>query len=423
MGRHAFRLPDVGEGVAEAEIVAWHVKPGDRVEEDQPLIDVMTDKATVEISSPISGVVLSVQGAPGDIVAVGSVVVEFEVEGAGNVAAAPASPAAPPPPAPSPAPVAAPPPAPSPAPVSAPAPSVRPAEVPRDAAGAPLAAPATRRRAVEMGIPLQFVSGSGPDGRITIADLEAYQAQGGAPARGPAPRTGIHETKIIGMRRMIADRMAEAKRRIPHFTYVEEIDMTALESLRRDLNEEKREGKPKLTLLPFFMRAVVLLQPDFPAVNSRFDDEAGTLRSYDAVHIGIASQTERGLMVPVVRHAEALDLWGCAEGLHKAVNAARDGSASREDLSGSTITLTSLGTLGGISATPIINAPEVAIIGPNKLVERPVIKDGAVVARTMMNLSCSFDHRIIDGHEAARFVQAMKRLLEQPARLFLEMPR
>jgi 2-oxoisovalerate dehydrogenase E2 component (dihydrolipoyl transacylase) len=422
MGRHAFRLPDVGEGVAEAEIVAWHVKPGDKVAEDQPLIDVMTDKATVEISSPIDGVVLSVQGAPGDIVAVGSVVVEFEVEGAGNVAAASPSPAAPPR-APSPAPVAAPPPTPAPVPVPAALPSVRPAEVPRDASGAPLAAPATRRRAVEMGIPLQFVSGSGPDGRITIADLEAYQAQGGAPARGPAPRTAIHETKIIGMRRIIADRMAEAKRRIPHFTYVEEIDMTTLESLRRDLNDEKREGKPKLTLLPFFMRAMVLLQPDFPAVNSRFDDEAGILRSYDAVHIGIASQTERGLMVPVVRHAEALDLWGCAEKLQKVVKAAREGTASREDLSGSTVTLTSLGTLGGISATPIINAPEVAIIGPNKLVERPVIKDGAVVARTMMNLSCSFDHRIIDGHEAARFVQAMKRLLEQPARLFLEMPR
>ena len=428
MGLYLFRLPDVGEGVAEAEIGAWHVNMGDEIKEDQPLVDVMTDKASVEITSPVTGKVLAVHGAVGDFMPVGGTIVEIEVEGAGNAKAGdtvpPKAEAKPEPVVAEPVKPAAPAkaPEPKPAPAATKAPSAE-AFATRGEGEAPLASPATRRRAFDLGIALQFVPGTGPGGRITSDDLDAYIASGGQKARtaasGYAQASAVHEVKIVGLRRKIAEKMQEAKRRIPHFSYVEEFDMTALEALRKDLNAERRDGQPKLTLLPFFMRAVVVLRSEFPNINSRYDDEAGVLHVHEPVHIGIATQTPNGLMVPVVRHAEAMDLWQCATEMARVTQAARDGKATREELMGSTITLTSLGTLGGIAATPVINAPEVAILGPNKMVDRPVVKDGQVVVRTMMNLSSSFDHRIVDGHDAALFVSRLKRLIEQPALLFI----
>ncbi len=421
MALYQFRLPDVGEGVAEAEIAVWYVKPGDRVAEDQALVDVMTDKATVDMTSPVAGVVTAIHGEPGELRAVGSVLVELEIEGAGNVTEAPAKPVAAAPKPVEPVPVVA--------AVAKPEPAVTVAAAPafstRATDDAPLAAPATRKRAFDLGIPLQFVPGTGPAGRITPDDLNAYIARGGnAPTGGAVStrtkRASVTETKIIGLRRKIAEKMQEAKRRIPHFSYVEEFDLTDLEALRKTLNDERGKDQPKLTMLPFFMRAMVILQPEFPTVNSRYDDEAGVLHSFDGVHVGIATQTPGGLMVPVVRHVEALDIWDCAREVTRVTSAARDGSAKREELLGSTITLTSLGTLGGIAATPVINAPEVAIIGPNKLIDRPVVRGGQVVIRTLMNLSTSFDHRIVDGHMAASYVQRMKRLIEAPALLFMD---
>ncbi len=279
----------------------------------------------------------------------------------------------------------------------------------------PTASPATRRRAMEWGIRLEDVRGTGPGGRILTEDLERHRGAAKAVAR-----TGVEEIKLIGMRRKIADRMAQSKREIPHFTYVEEFDLTELEALRADLNANRADGQPKLTLLPFFMRAMVKLLPEFPNINAHYDEAAGVLKRHAAVHIGIATQTPNGLMVPVVRHAESRDLWDCARELLRVTAAARDGSAARDDLSGSTITLTSLGPLGGIAATPIINHPEVAIIGPNKLVERPVVEGAFVTRRKVMNLSSSFDHRIVDGYDAARFIQRLKRLMEHPALIFID---
>jgi 2-oxoisovalerate dehydrogenase E2 component (dihydrolipoyl transacylase) len=288
------------------------------------------------------------------------------------------------------------------------------------AARVPLASPSLRRRARELDIPLECVPGTGRGGRITPLDFDNHVARRtGTVDRLLAKRTGVHETKIIGLRRKIAEKMLEATRRIPHFSYVEEFDLTELEALRRELNTERTADQPKLTLLPFFMRAVVRLVPEFPHLNAHYDDGAGVLRTFDAVHIGIATQSDGGLLVPVVRHAEALDLWGCARELLRITTTARSGRATREESSGSTITLTSLGALGGIAATPIINHPEVAIIGPNKLVDRPVVLNGTVAIRTMMNVSSSFDHRIVDGHVAARFVNRVKRLIERPALLFV----
>lgn len=414
MSLYIFRLPDIGEGVAEAEIVAWHVKVGQRLEEEQKLVDVMTDKATVEMTSPVAGRITALHGEIGQMLAVGAPLVEVDRGEEGAIE----------PPAPAPAAVEAERPKPQvrrdAAPGAAP---IAPAFSTRPLGEAPLATPATRRRAFELGIPLQFVAGSGPAGRITPHDLDAYIAHGGAgvvQSAGPAARSGVTETKILGLRRKIAEKMQESKRRIPHFSYVEEFDMTELEALRRDLNENRTAERPKLTPLPFLMRALVKLLPEFPSVNARFDDDANILRVYDGIHIGIATQTPGGLMVPVVRHVETLDLWDCARALARVTAAARDGSARREELTGSTITLTSLGAIGGISATPVINHPEVAIIGPNKLVERPVIVNGQVVIRTMMNVSSSFDHRIVDGYDAARFIQGLKRLIERPALLFLD---
>jgi 2-oxoisovalerate dehydrogenase E2 component (dihydrolipoyl transacylase) len=428
MGRYLFRLPDVGEGVAEAEIVAWHVQPGARIQEDHALVDVMTDKATVEMTSPVDGVVVTLHGEMGAMAPVGSVLVEIEVEGAGEADVAPAAaapvtrPAAIAPPVET-APVAQ---VRNTAPSSVAAmaqPGQSAAFATRAPGDAPLASPATRARAQALGILLQFVPGTGPAGRITPQDLDAYIASGGQVGGQDAryqAKTGAKDVRILGLRRRIAEKMQESKRRIPHFGYVEEFDLTELEALREDLNANRKDGQPKLTLLPFFMRALVGVLPDFPQINARYDDEAGILHTSEGVHVGIATQTPGGLMVPVVTHAEARDLWGCAAELSRVTAAARDASATREELTGSTITLTSLGALGGVAATPVINHPEVAIVGPNKLFERPMVQAGHIVVRKMMNVSSSFDHRIVDGFDAARFIQQLKRRIEHPALIFVD---
>jgi len=424
---HVFKLPDVGEGTAEAELVGWHVKVGDAVQEDQILAEVMTDKATVELTSPVSGVVVALHGEAGQQIAVGGPLVSFKVEGQGNVAEAPA--AAPAPAAKAekaaPAPVAAP----AAKPAAAPKADAKPvpALTGRQPGERPLASPAVRNRARDLGIDLVFVPGSGPAGRIEHADLDAFVARGGtfAPAAASggslyARAEGTNEVRIIGLRRKIAEKMAESVRRIPHITYVEDIDMTAVEELRAHLNaQNKGTGKAKLNVLPFIARAIVVALKDQPNINATYDDEAGVLTQHNAVHLGIAAQTPNGLMVPVVRHAEARDAYDTAEEIARVSGAAKDGSAKREELSGSTITITSLGTLGGVVHTPIINHPEVAIVGPNKIEERVVVRGGQMVVRKMMNLSSSFDHRIVDGHDAAVFVQKIKTLLENPATLWM----
>ena len=426
-GNYVFKLPDVGEGTAEAELVGWHVKVGDAVEEDQILADVMTDKATVEITSPVAGTVVALYGEAGKSVPVGGPLVAFDVEGRGNVST----------------PVAAPKPAPKPAEnataasaavstaqraTSATAPSKPvPALTGRAPGERPSASPAVRNRARDLGVDLTFVPGSGPAGRITHEDLDGFIARGGSqPASAPsgggstyAKAQGTTEVKIIGLRRKIAEKMAESVRRIPHITYVEEIDMTAVEELRAHLNATKSKDQPKLNVLPFIARAIVVALRDQPQINATYDDEAGVLTQHAPVHLGIAAQTPNGLMVPVVRHAEARDPYDTALEIARVSGAAKDGSAKREELSGSTITITSLGTLGGVVHTPIINHPEVAIVGPNKIAERVVVKDGQMVVRKMMNLSSSFDHRIVDGHDAAVFVQRIKGLLENPATLWM----
>ena len=423
-GNYVFKLPDVGEGTAEAELVGWHVKVGDAVEEDQIIADIMTDKATVEITSPVAGTVVVLHGEAGQQVPVGGPLVSFNVEGKGNVAAAPASipAAAPKADAPAPAPVV------KSAPVAT-AQSAKPvpALTGRAPGERPSASPAVRNRARDLGVDLTFVPGSGPAGRITHEDLDGFIARGGSvPASAPAAggstyakAEGATEVRIIGLRRKIAEKMAESVRRIPHITYVEEIDVTALEELRAHLNTTRAKDQPKLNLLPFIARAIVVALRDQPQINATYDDEAGVLTQHAAVHLGIAAQTPNGLMVPVVRHAEALDPYATALEIARVSGAAKDGSAKREELSGSTITITSLGTLGGVVHTPIINHPEVAIIGPNKIAERVAVKDGQMVVRKMMNLSSSFDHRIVDGHDAAVFVQRIKGLLENPATLWM----
>jgi 2-oxoisovalerate dehydrogenase E2 component (dihydrolipoyl transacylase) len=448
MGMYAIKMPDIGEGIAEVELVAWRVQAGDTVQEDQILADVMTDKATVEIPSPVAGKVASLGAQPGQSLAVGAELIRLEVEGAGNVrggsapeeaaAATQPEPAAQATGAASPAPAAAPLQAPPQARSRAPAAeresaaqgsALQPPTVtspPMRAPGEkPIASPAVRRRAWELGIELQFVHGSGPAGRITHEDLDVYLAARGRPsAAGSAPRLrerqGEQAIPVIGLRRKIAQKMQEAKRRIPHFSYVEEVDVTELEALRQRLNEKHGAQRGKLTLLPLIARAVVLAVEEFPQMNARFDDDAGVVTRLAAVHLGIATQTESGLMVPVLRHAEAQDVWACAREITRLADVTRSGKAAREELSGSTITITSLGSLGGIVTTPVINHPEVAIIGVNRMVERPVIRGGAVVARQMMNLSSSFDHRVVDGMDAARFVQAIRALLENPAMLFVD---
>jgi 2-oxoisovalerate dehydrogenase E2 component (dihydrolipoyl transacylase) len=425
MGKYIFKLPDVGEGTAEAEIVAWHVKIGDVIKEDQHIVDVMTDKATVEMTSPVSGKILALHGEAGAMAPVGAPLVEFEVEGAGNETNVKRNGAAKPAAAPAPkaeerkaAPAPAPKPAPEPVKVEPVAPVA-----PRVFGDKPLASPAVRQRADELGIKLQFLEGSGPGGRISHADLDSFVARGGSSARssggGLVRREGVDEIKVIGLRRKIAEKMQDAKRRIPHFAYVEEIDMTELEALRAHMNATKQKDQPKLTLLPFMMRALVKVLPDFPQINARYDDEAGVVHRFRPVHIGIATQTANGLIVPVVKHAEAMDLWQAAAEVTRVSSAARDNKATRDELSGSTITITSLGPIGGVVTTPVINHPEVGIIGPNAIIDRPVVRDGAIVVRKMMNLSSSFDHRVVDGYDAAQFIQRVKALLEHPALMFM----
>jgi 2-oxoisovalerate dehydrogenase E2 component (dihydrolipoyl transacylase) len=430
MGIHVIKMPDIGEGIAEVELVEWHVQPGDAVAEDQVLADVMTDKATVEIPSPVKGQVVSLGGKVGDVMAVGTELIRLEVEGAGNVSAAaaparaaPSAKAAPTAAASAPA-APAPAPKPAPTPAEAPTSAMAPATVaPRAPGERPIASPAVRRRAWELGIELQFVPGSGEAGRILHEDLDAYLARSGTAAPVGARLVERHDeqqVQVIGLRRRIAQKMQEAKRRIPHFTYVEEIDVTELELLRARLNERHAQTRGRLTLLPLLARAMVLALRDFPQINARFDDDAGVVTRYGAVHLGIATQTDGGLMVPVLHHAEARDPWACAAEILRLAEAARSGRAAREELTGSTITITSLGPLGGIVTTPVINYPEVAIVGVGRIVERPVIRDGLVVARRLMNLSSSFDHRVVDGADGAHFVQAVRALLEAPALLFVE---
>jgi 2-oxoisovalerate dehydrogenase E2 component (dihydrolipoyl transacylase) len=438
VSEYTVKLPDVGEGVAEAEIVEWHVAVGDKVDEDDAMVDVMSDKATIELPSPVAGTVRWIAGEVGDVIAVGSNLVQIEVDDGtdarSNVAVAASAAEAPetetvaadtvatetvatetvetgvlpPPPTPRRDPV-----------------------VPRKERP-PTAAPAVRARARDLGVELGSVNGTGPDGRITHADLDAVLTSTlgltlASTIRGPQARpaapTGddtVDEVKVIGLRRNIAERMQASKRRIPHFTYVEEVDVTDVERLRRELNDARSEQQSKLSLLPFLLRAVVLAARAHPEVNARFDDEEGVVRRHRAVHLGIAVQTDRGLMVPVVKHAGDLDLWTSADEVARLSAAARTAKITLDELGGSTITITSLGALGGIVSTPVINAPEVAIVGVNKIADRPVYVGDTIVRRQIMNLSSSFDHRVIDGADAAAFVQSIRRLLETPAMLFVE---
>jgi len=434
MGTYTVKLPDVGEGVAEAELVEWHVETGKIVQEDDVLAVVMTDKAAVEIPSPVAGPVTWLGAEIGQVVAVGSPIVRIEVEGEGNTAAEP-----------EPAPEAETPPddtgdqaaAPKPEKKSPPEPDAagtpaapKPAKAGPQPAGPvrgehdrPVAAPSVRRRAKEAGVDLRQVRGSGPAGRITHEDLDLWFSGATEARTAPAGRvanTAVEETKVVGLRRRIAEKMAVSASRVAHITYVDEVDMTDLEKLRGQLNAEHGSDRPKLTLLPFLMRAMVNAIAKQPALNAHFDDEAGVIQQYGGVHIGIATQTPGGLTVPVVRHVEARGLWDSAAELARLAEAARTGAASRDELTGSTITITSLGALGGIVTTPIINHPEVAIVGVNKMQVRPVWDGSQFVPRKMMNLSSSFDHRVIDGWDAAVFVQAIKKQLEAPATLFLE---
>ena len=430
MSQYVFKLPDLGEGTVEAEIVSWKVKPGDTVAEDDVVAEVMTEKAAVEVPAPVSGRVVSTTGAPGDMVAVGATLIVFETAPGAAAAGAPAAAVTP---------------SPTPA-VAAAAASVSgngaaaahgtgvQAAVARG--GRVATSPAVRRRAHEAGVDLQQVAGSGPNGRIVPKDFEAYvarrtQAQPtplrGAPKAVPASArpaaarsTGTQEIKVIGLRRVIAQRMSEAKRNIPHFAYVEELDVMELESLRAHLNARLERGAPGLTYLPFLALALVRVLRDFPQCNAHYDAERGVIVRHGAVHLGVATQTPDGLKVPVVHDAQDRSLWELAAEMRRVSEAARTNKATRDELSGSTITITSLGKLGGIASTPIINAPEVAIIGVNRAIERPVVFEGAIAIRRTMNLSSSFDHRFVDGYDAAAMIQALKECLEHPATIFID---
>ncbi len=423
MARYSFRLPDIGEGIAEAEIVAWHVKIGERVEEDAQLADMMTDKATVEMESPVSGIVVELAGEVGDLIPIGSTLAVIETDGDGDVEAPPAdtpveqeiiaeTPGAE---EVSVAEVAAP------EPIAAPAPAPAPTPVAAVDHGKPvLASPAVRARAKDLGVDLGQVQAEGD--RIRHADLDAflrysggqgYHAPGASRARSDEP------VKVIGMRRKIAENMAASKRAIPHFTYVEEMDVTALEEMRADLNAN-RGGRPKLTMLPFLIVAICRTIPQFPMINARYDDEGGVVTRYGAVHLGMATQTDAGLMVPVIRDAQDKNVWQLAAEITRLAEAARTGKAKVDELTGGTLTVTSLGPLGGIATTPVINRPEVAIIGPNKIVERPVFDGDDIRRAKLMNLSISCDHRVVDGWDAASYVQALKKLIETPVLLFAD---
>lgn len=422
MGKFTFNLPDIGEGIAEAEIVAWHVKVGDAISEDQPLADMMTDKATVEMESPVSGIVTKVAGEAGDVIAIGSMLVEIETatdvndvshdalaakaEPVETVTVVDEVPLAPEPVA---------------APVIPQAEVTKPEEIRASQPHAAItASPAVRARAKDLGVDLTDVKAAG--GHVRHADLDAYLSYGsGQGYRAPhsSERRDDQAIKVIGMRRRIADNMAASKRNIPHFTYVEEIDVTAIEAMRADLNDN-RGSKPKLTMLPMLIVAICKTIPQFPMINARFDDEAGVVTRHGAVHLGMATQTDAGLMVPVIRDAQDRNIWQLAMEISRLAEAARNGTAKSEELSGSTLTVTSLGPLGGIATTPVINRPEVAIIGPNKIVERPMFVGDSIEARKLMNLSISCDHRVVDGWDAASYVQALKKLIETPVLLFAD---
>jgi 2-oxoisovalerate dehydrogenase E2 component (dihydrolipoyl transacylase) len=431
MSRYVFKLPDLGEGTVEAEIVGWRVKPGDTVAEDDVIVEVMTEKAAVEVPAPVAGRVLSTTGSPGDMVPVGAELIVLETDASKATAPTPAA---------------------QPAASSTPAVPVPPratggnGSASASAAHAPepqgvpavrgriATSPAIRRRAHEAGVDLQQVAGSGPNGRIVPKDLEAYVARRSQPTPlRPAPKPvpaarnqarpaggATEEIKVIGLRRVIAQRMSEAKRNIPHFAYVEELDVTELESLRRHLNGKLPAGAAALTYLPFLALALIRVLRDFPQCNAHYDAERGVIVRYQAVHLGLATQTPDGLKVPVVHDAQSRTLWELAAEMRRVAEAARTNKATREELTGSTITITSLGKLGGIASTPIINSPEVAIIGVNRALERPVVLDGAIAIRRTMNLSSSFDHRFVDGYDAAAMIQALKECLEHPATIFID---
>ncbi len=447
MSRFEFKLPDLGEGTIDAEIVEWRVKPGDHVNEEDPIVEVMTEKASIEVPSPVTGTVIATTGEPGDLVAVGATLIVFETGAKGA--------AAPPPPAPpertpsakaerekrpsksKPAPQSARKPPPESAAAHAPAPrsaspsasasqrvspvAAKPPASTQSSSARVLTSPSIRRRAREAGIDLTELHGSGPDGRITNDDFDAFVSRPAAskPKSSARPRSGgeVDEVKVIGVRRVIAQRLSESKRTIPHFAYVEEIDVTELESLREHLNAQRGE---RLTYLPFLALALMRALGEFPQCNAHYDAERGVLLRYRSVHLGIATQTPDGLKVPVVHDADGLSLWALAAEIQRVSEAARNHSATKDELTGSTITVTSLGRLGGIASTPIINAPEVAIVGVNKAVLRPVVVDGAVTVRLVMNLSSSFDHRFVDGYDAAALIQSVKQQLEHPATIFID---
>ena len=422
MGKHVFKLPDIGEGVVEGEVVQWHVTAGDAVTEDDPIVDVMTDKATVTIPSPVTGIVTSLSGEVGEMVAVGSTLVEFDSDA---TAASASEPEVTPEPEVEPEAESSPTPAPAPEPVAEPTPTAaKPAPTPAASSSRVLASPAIRRRAREGGVDLAQVRGSGPAGRVRHADLDAYIAADGA-VTGAAPssystkRTEVTEVKVVGLRRKIAEQMTLSKSTIPHFSYFEEVDVTELEALRQVLNSSRDESQPKLTYLPFIMLALSRIMPEHPECNAHYDDQGGVVARHGAVNIGIATQTGRGLYVPVVKHVEAMDAWQAAAEMQRVASAARDGTASLEDLTGSTFTITSLGRDGGLGATPIINHPEVAILGVHKAREMPVVREGQIVVRRIMNLSSSFDHRVVDGADGAALVQHLRRMLEHPALIFM----
>lgn len=399
MSRVVFKLPDLGEGTVSAEIVSWHVKPGDTVSEGQTIAELSTEKAVVELPSPVTGCVLTLNGQPGEQIAVGGELIVFEhADPGGSVSSFIAA---------------------QPQPESTPvSPSSAAAATKAPAARRVMASPATRRRAREAGLDLTQVTGSGAGGRIQLSDLHSALNARPAPKHiEPTPPSATEEIKVIGVRRVIAQRMSEAKRSIPHFSYVEEVDVTELEALRQHLNAQP--DTPKFTLLPFIIAALVRTLKQFPQCNAIYDAARETIIRHRAVHVGIATQTRDGLKVPVVRHAQSLSLRPLSEEIRRVCDAARTNRATRDELSGSTITVTSLGKLGGIATTPVINAPEVSIIGVNRMLERPVVHGGSVAVRRMMNLSSSFDHRFVDGFDAAAMIQALKSHLENPATLFM----
>jgi len=405
MSEYIFKLPDLGEGMVEAEIAEWLVEIGDFVEEEAPFGAVMTDKAAVELTAPVSGKVVSLAGEPGDMIAVGAALIVFETEGEQATDDESSSSAAE---------------------IAETEPASPPATEAQEASTSTkvLTSPSIRQHAREAGIDLARVSGSGPKGRILKSDLDAYQAGSTTATSSPSvaqePQAAVTEIKVIGLRRIIAERMSEANREVPHFAYVEEVDVTALESLRQHLNGKKAPGEDKLTLLPFIGFALNRALAHFPQINALYDRERNVISQYQAVHLGIATQTGDGLKVPVVKNSQSRSLQDLAGEIRRVSSAARENTATREELIGSTITITSLGKVGGIVTTPIINLPEVAIIGVNKAVERPVVIDGKIVIRTMMNLSSSFDHRFVDGYDAAMMIQQVKDMLEQPATMFME---